>query len=93
MKVGRGHSHLASGSDVQAAGILKVDSSGNVRRITNQSGHYAPSVEHAKNYEKIFNDVGINTKNSWLEIYQLELTNSGYVDLGELKIIESTKLK
>ncbi|AQY52271.1 hypothetical protein PWEIH_09221 [Listeria weihenstephanensis FSL R9-0317] len=93
LQVGRGHSYLANGEDVLAAGKLKVDSYGNIRRITNESGHYAPTVAHAKNYELIFNDAGIATKNSWLETYQLEFTNSGYVNLGNLKKIESTKLK
>lgn len=93
LKVGRGHSHLANEADVQAAGKLKVDASGNVRKITNESGHYTPTVEQAKNYEQIFNSAGIKTKNAWLEIYQLELTSNGYVDLAKLKKIQSTKLK
>ncbi|MBC1529750.1 hypothetical protein HCJ07_05275 [Listeria booriae] len=93
LQIGRGHSYLAKGEDVLAAGKLKVDSYGNIRRITNESGHYAPNVAHAKNYELIFNSAGIATKNSWLEIYQLYFTNSGYVNLGKLKKIESIKLK
>ncbi|WP_246234954.1 hypothetical protein [Bacillus aquiflavi] len=93
LKVGRGHSHLASGKDVQAAGKLKVDELGNVRKITNESGHYTPTPKQAKNYEQIFKEAGIKTKNAWLEIHQLELTNSGYVNLGKLKKTESIKLK
>lgn len=93
LKVGRGHSHLANGADVQAAGKLKVDANGNVRRITNESGHYTPTAEQAKNYEQIFNSAGIKTENAWLEIYQLELTSNGYVDLGKLKKVQSTILK
>ncbi|WP_445669782.1 hypothetical protein [Paenibacillus sp. FSL R10-2199] len=93
LKVGRGHSYLANGADVQAAGKLKVDADGNVRKITNESGHYTPTAEQVKNYEQIFNSAGIKTENAWLEIYQLELTNNGYVDLGKLKKIQSTKLK
>ncbi|ELK7957730.1 hypothetical protein RVZ54_002098 [Listeria monocytogenes] len=38
-EVGKGHSYLAGGADVQAAGKLKLDKNGNVRRIDNQSGH------------------------------------------------------
>lgn len=93
LKVGRGHSYLANGADVQAAGKLKVDADGNVRKITNESGHYTPTAEQVKNYEQIFNSAGLKTENAWLEIYQLELTNNGYVDLGKLKKIQSTKLK
>lgn len=37
LKVGRGHSHLANGADVQTAGKLKVDANGNGRKITNES--------------------------------------------------------
>jgi hypothetical protein len=93
LKVGRGHSHLANGADVQTAGKLKFDANGNVRRITNESGHYTPTTEQAKNYEQIFNSAGIKTENAWLEIYQLELMSNGYVDLGKLKKVQSTKLK
>lgn len=93
LKVGRGHAFLSNGSDVQAAGKIKIDSFGNVRRITNESGHFAPNVEQAKNYEEIFNSLGVRTQNSWLEIYQLNFTNSGYINLNDLKIVESTKLK
>ncbi len=93
LKVGRGHSHLANGADVQAAGKLKVDANGNIRRITNESGHYTPTTEQAKKYEQIFNSAGIKTENAWLEIYQLEVTSNGYVDLGKLKKVQSTKLK
>ncbi|MBY0204563.1 WXG100 family type VII secretion target [Paenibacillus cucumis Kampfer et al. 2016] len=93
LNVGRGHSHLANGADVQAAGKLKVDANGNVRRITNESGHYTPTTEQAKKYEQIFNSAGIKTENAWLEIYQLEVTRSGYVDIGKLKKVYSAKLK
>lgn len=93
LNVGRGHSHLANGADVQAAGKLKVDANGNVRRITNESGHYTPTTEQAKKYEQIFNSAGIKTENAWLEIFQLEVTRSGYVDIGKLKKVYSAKLK
>lgn len=93
LKVGRGHAHLSNGGDVQAAGKLKVDSNGNVRRITNESGHYTPTIEQAKNYQQIFEHAGIKTKNAWLETYQLDVTKSGYVDLAKLKRIDSVKLK
>lgn len=78
---------------MQAAGKLKVDSNGNVRRITNESGHYTPTLGQAKNYQQIFENTGINTKNAWLETYQLDVTKSGYVDLAKLKRIDSVKLK
>ncbi|MBC2187241.1 hypothetical protein HCB28_13760 [Listeria sp. FSL L7-0253] len=92
LKVGKGHSYLAGGADVQAAGKLKLDKNGNVRRIDNQSGHYTPTTDHANNYQQIFENSGINTKNAWLENYSMNLTESGYVDLGKLGHT-STKLK
>ncbi|KKD50585.1 hypothetical protein IA817_11215 [Listeria seeligeri] len=93
LKVGRGHSHLSNGGSVQAAGKLKVDSNGNIRRITNESGHYIPTPGQAKNYQQIFEGAGIKTKNAWLETYQIDVTKSGYVDLAKLKKIDSIKLK
>lgn len=44
LHIGRGHSYLANGMDVQAAGTLKVNNNGQLRKITNASVHYAPTV-------------------------------------------------
>jgi hypothetical protein len=84
LQIGRGHSFLAEGADVQAAGQIKVNSQGQVRRIDNLSGHYAPTVEQGQLYPDIFNKIGLDTKNAWLELYDINFTSSGYADLNSM---------
>lgn len=81
LHIGRGHSYLANGRDVQAAGILKVNHSGQIRKITNASGHYAPTVSQGRNFPSILNQSGLSTKNAWLVLGDYQLTPSGYVDI------------
>ncbi len=92
LHLGQGHSFLASGVDVQAAGTLKVNSQGYIRRITNASGHYTPTVEQGKLFPDLLNQQGIRTQNAWLELGDYSLTLSGYVDLTQsTKYIEQLK--
>lgn len=87
LHLGRGHSFLANGMDVQAAGTLKVNSQGYVRAISNGSGHYTPTVEQGRMFPSLLNNLGIRTKNAWLELGDYSLTLSGYVDLTKSSII------
>ena len=80
LHLGRGHSYLANGGDVKAAGKLKINSQGYVRNITNESGHYAPTVEQGKRFPELLNQTGVSTKNAWLQLGDFSLTSSGYVD-------------
>ena len=92
LHLGQGHSFLANGMDVQAAGTLKVNSQGYVRAISNGSGHYTPTVEQGRMFPSLLNDLGIRTKNAWLELGDHSLTPSGYVDLTKSStIIEQLK--
>ena len=81
LHLGRGHSALANGADVQAAGTMKINSQGYVRTITNASGHYTPTVTQGKTFPSLLDQLGIRTKNAWLELGDYCLTQSGYVDL------------
>lgn len=92
LHLGQGHSFLANGADVQTAGTLKVNSQGYVRRITNASGHYTPTVEQGKLFPDLLNQQGIRIQNAWLELGDYSLTPSGYVDLTKsTKYIEQLK--
>jgi hypothetical protein len=92
LHVGKGHSYLANGRDVQAAGSMKVNNQGYVRRIDNASGHYAPTVEQGKMFPEILNNIGLRTKNAWLELGDYSFTSSGYVDLSKTNtIVEQIK--
>lgn len=87
LHIGRGHSFLAGGGDVQAAGTLKINSQGYVRNITNASGHYTPTLEQGRLFPNIFDNLGIRTKNAWLELGDYHFTPSGYVDTTKSSII------
>ena len=87
LHIGRGHSFLAGGKDIQAAGTMKVNSQGYVRNITNASGHFAPTVAQAKLFPNVLNKLGIRTKNAWVELGDYHFTPSGYVDVTKSRII------
>ncbi|MGW9530499.1 contractile injection system protein, VgrG/Pvc8 family [Paenibacillus terrae] len=93
LHIGRGHSFLANGESVQSAGKLKLNGQGQVRSISNLSGHYTPSIEQAKLFPQVLEQAGVKTKNAWLEIYTIETTPSGYVNTNELVKISSTQIK
>lgn len=77
--IGRGHSYLAGGSSVQAAGTMKVNSQGYVRLITNMSGHFQPNTVQAIKYPTIFKNIGLNIDNAWIRIGEFETSMSNYV--------------
>ncbi len=87
LHLGRGYSFLANGMDGRAAVTLKVNRQGYVRAISNASGHYTPTVEQGKMFPSLLNDLGIRTKNAWLELGDYSLTPSGYVDLTKTSTI------
>ncbi|UOY88681.1 hypothetical protein [Bacillus glycinifermentans] len=91
LHIGRGHSFLANGKDVQAAGKLKINGQGQIRRISNESGHYRPNAEQAKKFPDAFNQTGLNVKNAWLEIHEFESNISDYI--VDDKIIFNQKIK
>lgn len=93
LHIGRGHSFLANGESVQAAGKLKLNSQGQVRSISNLSGHYTPSVEQAKLFPQVLEQAGVKTKNAWLDIYTIQTTSSGYVNTDDLVKVSSTQIK
>ena len=79
LKLGRGHSYLANGGNVQAAGTIKVNSQGRIRLITNESGHFQPTVSEALNYPTAFGNIGLDVNNSWIRIGEFTTSKSNYV--------------
>ncbi|MEY8268790.1 PAAR-like protein [Lachnospiraceae bacterium 64-25] len=77
--IGRGHSYLSGGQNVQAVGTMKVNSQGYIRNITNKSGHFQPTVSEAINYPEIFRSSGLNIDNSWIRISEFTTSMSNYV--------------
>ncbi len=77
--LGEGHSFLANGKSVLAAGTLKINKQGCVRRIVNDSGHYQPTPAEAIRFPKLLERSGLNVNNAWIEILRFSTTKSNYV--------------
>lgn len=73
LKLGRKHHFLGDRGDVEAAGTLKI-SKGKVTRISNDSGHYLPSLAQADKFQEIFEQLGLNVKGTALHSYYLDET-------------------
>ena len=64
--VGTGHHYMSGGAEtVKAAGQMKLIN-GDVRSITNSSGHYLPTVEQGAEAFKLLNEMGVNTSKTKL---------------------------
>ncbi|MFF2484353.1 hypothetical protein [Paenibacillus sp. NPDC058071] len=85
MIIGDKHHTLGNKDEVLAAGQLKINGQGEVRRITNESGHYRPTPEEAADYPELLKKTGVNVKGAWVENYSYKLDSDGF-------IIESTKV-
>jgi hypothetical protein len=76
LKIGKKHHFLGNATDVEAAGTIKVVH-GKIKKITNASGHYFPTIDETNKYPEIFKQLGLNIKGTALEI--LYLDESGYL--------------
>ena len=79
LHLGNGHSYLAHGEPVQAAGTIKIGSGGIPRRITNLSGHYQPNVKETVHYLDTMHKNGYISNRTWVDIYSFDKSKSGYV--------------
>ncbi len=71
IKLSEKHHFLGNASDVEAAGTIKMVN-GKVKKITNNSGHYTPTIAQSEKFPEIFRQLGVNTKGSSLEIIYLD---------------------
>ena len=79
LHIGKGHSFLAKGQNVLAAGHIKINSKGEIRGINNLSGHYQPSLAETIKFVDVLSKNGYSVSNSWITIYKFNNTKSGYV--------------
>ena len=91
LQLGNGHSFLANGKGVKAAGTIKVNKQGYIRRISNTSGHYQPTVTETLTYIGKLKALGLKVDNAWISIYAFERTLSGYV--GKRKMVYHGQVK
>lgn len=75
MCIGKKHHFLGNASDVEAAGTIKTVN-GKIKKITNASGHYFPTVDEADNFPEIFKQLGLDIKGASLEILYLDASNN-----------------
>ena len=81
--IGKKHQMLGNADDVLAAGQLKVDGNGMIRRIDNQSGHYRPGIEESLNYPELFENIGLNLDKAWLDVNKYTINSNGIVVKSE----------
>lgn len=55
--------------------------------VSGRTWHYAPTVEQERAFSNILNELGIRTKNAWLELGDDNFTPSGYVNITPSSII------
>ena len=79
LHIGRGHSYLSGGQSVQAAGTMQVNPQGYIRNITNESGHFQPTVSETLNYPQIFRNSYLDVDNTWIKISEFNTSLSNYV--------------
>lgn len=61
------------------SGTIKVNSQGYIRYITNESGHFQPTVSEALNYPQIFRDSGLIVDNAWIKVSEFFTSMSNYI--------------
>lgn len=72
LKVGEGHYHLSNGAEsVQAAGQIKIHN-GQIKTITNSSGHYKPSISEGSNFGSALKNKGLDVSGAKLKLYNSE---------------------
>ena len=77
--IGKRHHLLGNAKDVLAAGQLKLNGKGIIKRIDNLSGHYRPTVEEAMASPQLLRNLGLDLDKTWVEFYNIEANNSGYI--------------
>ncbi len=62
-----------------AAGHLKLNGQGQIKRIDNLSGHYRPTVQEAMLYQSYFTSMGFNLDGTWLQYYNIKANDMGFI--------------
>ncbi|MET1256377.1 hypothetical protein [Aliikangiella maris] len=77
--VGSKHTTLANGEDVLAAGQMRLNGQGQIRRLDNLSGHYQPSVEEALRVPDMLRDMGLDVSGARHQLYRFKIDDDGWV--------------
>jgi hypothetical protein len=71
--LGRKHTTLANNKSVIAAGQLKLNGQGQIRRIDNLSGHFRPTIKESLHQPEIFKELGLNLKGARINLYEFHV--------------------
>ncbi|MDO4879801.1 MAG: RHS repeat-associated core domain-containing protein [Capnocytophaga sp.] len=71
--IGKKHHFLGNREDVLAAGQLKLNGQGQIRRIDNLSGHYRPTVLESSQFPDIFKKMGLNIKGATFIVWEFKI--------------------
>lgn len=84
--VGFRHTVLANGDDVLAAGRLKFDGHGKIRRVTNESGHYRPTIDESMQFAQVFKEAGLDVSSARANYYTFIIAEDGDITKTVLTI-------
>lgn len=77
--LGSKHTTLSNGEDVLAAGQLKIDGSGRIRRIDNGSGHFRPTVEESLRVPELLRSLGLNVSGARFLSHRFRVNADGLI--------------
>jgi hypothetical protein len=77
--IGSKHTTLSNGADVKAAGGLKIDGAGRIRRIDNGSGHFRPTVGESLLVPDLLKSLGLNVEGARFLAYEYTINSKGLI--------------
>ncbi|MGM0511772.1 MAG: RHS repeat domain-containing protein [Pseudomonadota bacterium] len=75
--IGEKHHFLGNAEDVLAAGQLRLNGLGQIRRIDNLSGHYRPTLDESLNFPEALKTSGLDISGATLNGYRIPVTSDG----------------
>lgn len=84
--LGSKHHLPGNAGEVQAAGQMKI-SGGKIKSITNESGHYRPTIEEARKYPEMLRKMGLELKNTHLKLWEFKFNADGWI-VNQTKVVD-----
>ncbi|PST81855.1 hypothetical protein C7T94_16780, partial [Pedobacter yulinensis] len=79
LRVGNKHQLLGDNKNVQAAGQLKLNGRGQIRRLDNRSGHYRPTIEESMRFPDIIRSTGVSLSGATFEVSEFKFDADGFI--------------
>jgi hypothetical protein len=78
--IGSKHTTLSNNADVLAAGQMKINGQGKIKRIDNKSGHFRPTVQESSRVPTLFREMGLDITGSNIQLYRFTIDSDGMVE-------------